>query len=80
MLLLNKKKLTSVDQIELEDITFEIDIEGTDKLILNEKYKIYAHSDQILEIESLIKGYQKLKAKLSKISITSHKNPKLHLF
>ncbi|KAK8864000.1 hypothetical protein M9Y10_011694 [Tritrichomonas musculus] len=67
IIFLNKKDLSCIDRLDLENLSYEIDIEGVDKLILNEKYHIIAYSDQILEIESLIRGYKTLKAKLSKI-------------
>ncbi|OHS95855.1 hypothetical protein TRFO_10256 [Tritrichomonas foetus] len=68
VLFVQKNDLSLIDAIDMEGISYEIDIDGIDKFIINEKYQITTSPEQIFEIESLIKGYSSLRSKLSKIN------------
>lgn len=73
ILLAEKSDGSIIERLDLDDINFEMNIQGANKFLLNDKYFISATSDQISEIINLTKGYKHLKSKLSRVQTLDSK-------
>ena len=73
ILFAKKNDLSIIDHIDLLGISCEIDIEGIDKYIINDVHQIITSSQNIVDIDSLIKGNISLHKKLETFNSTDSK-------